>query len=94
LSAHKKEVVVFLDIDRVLQPLSAQKRFAHDIERLREELATSVDPGYRELSPYDHAGEQASARTGILCRTLRQPKHTLVALLIDANCNKDGVPAG
>lgn len=31
--------VIFLDIDGVIQPLGGQRRFRHDLEKLREDLA-------------------------------------------------------
>lgn len=45
--------VVFLDIDGVLQPTSSQHRFEHDLDILRDRLATEVDTGYRALDKYD-----------------------------------------
>lgn len=45
--------VVFLDIDGVLQPTSRQKRFDHDLDALRENLAERYGAEYREVNPYD-----------------------------------------
>jgi HAD domain in Swiss Army Knife RNA repair proteins len=46
--------VIFLDIDGVLQPLGSQKRFRHDLEKLRIELAARYDNDeYLEMDRYD-----------------------------------------
>ncbi len=48
--------VIFLDIDGVLQPLGSQKRFDHDMEKLREDLAAKFDNDeYLEMDRYDLA---------------------------------------
>lgn len=47
--------VIFLDIDGVLQPLSSQKRFDHDMDELQEQLSAESDAGYEDLSKYDIA---------------------------------------
>lgn len=47
--------VIFLDIDGVLQPLSSQKRFDHDMDKLQEQLSAESDEGYQELNKYDIA---------------------------------------
>ncbi|MDM8548853.1 HAD domain-containing protein [Desulfobacterales bacterium HSG2] len=47
--------VIFLDIDGVLQPLSSQKRFDHDMDKLQERLSAESDEGYQELNKYDIA---------------------------------------
>jgi len=45
-----------LDIDGVLQPLGSQKRFDHDMEKLREDLAAKFDNDeYLEMDRYDLA---------------------------------------
>lgn len=46
------EAVVFLDIDGVLQPLSSQERFEHDLKALKQELVAK-DPRYEALNRYD-----------------------------------------
>lgn len=53
--ARVEKAIVFLDIDGVLQPVTSQSRFEHDMDGLREELATRVDPGYRSLDKHDIA---------------------------------------
>ncbi len=46
--------VIFLDIDGVIQPHSSQKRFRHDLKKLREELAAKYeDDAYLEMDRYD-----------------------------------------
>jgi hypothetical protein len=46
--------VVFLDIDGVIQPLSNNRRFKHDLEKLREELAVKYNNDeYLEMDRYD-----------------------------------------
>lgn len=48
--------VVFLDIDGVLQPPTAQERFNHDMDALKEELAEKYhDEHFLELDKYDVA---------------------------------------
>lgn len=47
--------IVFLDIDGVLQPISSQDRFNHDMDALQADLVSRVHPGYRELNKYDIA---------------------------------------
>ena len=48
--------VVFLDIDGVLQPTTAQDRFKHDMEALKKELAEKYnDCHFLELDKYDVA---------------------------------------
>ncbi len=47
--------VIFLDIDGVLQPLSSQKRFDHDMDELQEQLSVESDEGYQKLNKYDIA---------------------------------------
>ncbi len=47
--------IIFLDIDGVLQPLSAQDRFNHDMDGLKERLARESDEGYGDLNKYDIA---------------------------------------
>lgn len=44
--------VIFLDIDGVLQPLSARKRFDHDLIKLQSEFA-SKDQTYADMNRYD-----------------------------------------
>ncbi|MEE4357528.1 MAG: HAD domain-containing protein [Desulfococcaceae bacterium] len=45
---------IFLDIDGVLQPLSSQKRFKHDLEELRKKLAEQYgNEEYLEMDMYD-----------------------------------------
>ena len=69
----RKQRIIFLDIDGVLQPTSSQKRFDHDLEALRERLAERSGAKYREVNPYDlgavvhdwHVG--AVARLRALC---------------------------
>ena len=41
------------DIDGVLQPTSSQKRFEHDLEALRENLAERYGGEYRQVNEYD-----------------------------------------
>ena len=41
----KKPRIIFLDIDGVLQPNWSQKRFGHDLEALRENLAERFGAG-------------------------------------------------
>jgi len=51
-----KRTVIFLDIDGVLQPVSSQKRFEHDREQLRRDLAARFeDPAYLDMNEYDLA---------------------------------------
>lgn len=65
--------IIFLDIDGVLQPPSSQKRFDHDLEALRENLAERYGAEYRDVDAYDlgavvhdwHPG--AVARLRALC---------------------------
>jgi hypothetical protein len=46
--------VIFLDIDGVLQPLSSQQRFRHDLKALQEQLAFQYqNDDYREMDRYD-----------------------------------------
>ena len=46
--------IIFLDIDGVIQPLSSNERFQHDLERLREELAAKYNNDeYLEMDRYD-----------------------------------------
>ncbi|MCY4628629.1 MAG: HAD domain-containing protein [Acidobacteria bacterium] len=66
--------VIFLDIDGVLQPVSGQKRFRHDLDALREGLAERFrDSLYRRLDKHDlgavfHDWDQrAVARVRSLC---------------------------
>ncbi len=48
--------VVFLDIDGVLQPTTAQDRFNHNMESLKKELAEKYnDNHFLELDKYDVA---------------------------------------
>ena len=48
------EKIVFLDIDGVIQPLSSQKRFDYDLDKLREDLAKKYqDEEYLILDKYD-----------------------------------------
>lgn len=48
--------VVFLDIDGVLQPCSSQKRFEHDMEQTRADIAEKMgDSRCLELDKYDVA---------------------------------------
>ena len=52
----EKRKVIFLDIDGVLQPTSAQERFNHDMEALKVELAEKYqDDHFLELDKYDVA---------------------------------------
>ncbi len=47
-------IVIFLDIDGVLQPLGSQKRFRHDLKELRRELAARFENDeYLEMDRYD-----------------------------------------
>ena len=49
-----KKSVVFLDIDGVLQPEYAQKRFKYDLDELRDTLAQKYEnPAYRHYDKYD-----------------------------------------
>lgn len=51
---NKTRKVVFLDIDGVLQPKGRQRRFRHDLEKLREELAARFEnEEYLEMDRYD-----------------------------------------
>lgn len=46
--------VIFLDIDGVIQPLGGQRRFRHDLEKLREDLAARYkNDEYLEMDKYD-----------------------------------------
>jgi hypothetical protein len=46
--------IIFLDIDGVLQPLSSQQRFQHDLRALQEQLAIQYrNDDYREMDRYD-----------------------------------------
>lgn len=46
--------VIFLDIDGVLQPGISQKRFSHDLDKLRERLAIQFkDEKYLSMDKYD-----------------------------------------
>ncbi len=45
--------VIFLDIDGVLQPLSSEKRFDHDLDKLQEKFAKEVNPEYAKMDKYD-----------------------------------------
>ena len=46
--------VIFLDIDGVLQPGQNQRRFRHDLDALKRELADELDnEAYLELDKYD-----------------------------------------
>ncbi|MCP4687132.1 MAG: hypothetical protein GY859_03720, partial [Desulfobacterales bacterium] len=54
----REEKVIFLDIDGVLQPTSAQDRFRHDMDELQERLIRESDEGYGELNKYDIAAVQ------------------------------------
>lgn len=46
--------VIFLDIDGVLQPGHYQRRFQHNLDKLKEELAEKYnDPSYLKLDKYD-----------------------------------------
>ena len=48
--------VIFLDIDGVLQPGENQKRFQHDMDALKKELAKKYnEPAYLDLDKYDVA---------------------------------------
>lgn len=50
----KLRKVIFLDIDGVLQPGGRQKRFDHDLEKLREDLAVKYNNKvYLEMDRYD-----------------------------------------
>lgn len=50
----KLRKVIFLDIDGVLQPLSANERFKHNLKELRKELAKNFNnERYLELNEYD-----------------------------------------
>ena len=52
--ATTRRIVIFLDIDGVLQPPSKQTRFKHDLEALRRSLAgTFDDANYLSLDKYD-----------------------------------------
>ncbi len=49
-----QQTVIFLDIDGVLQPLRSQKRFKHDMEQLRVDLAAKyANDEYLEMDYYD-----------------------------------------
>ena len=48
----KKPRIIFLDIDGVLQPNWSQKRFGHDLEALRENLAERFGAEYREMNEW------------------------------------------
>ena len=48
------KVVIFLDIDGVLQPHGRQNRFRHDLEELKQELARQYNNDeYLEMDQYD-----------------------------------------
>lgn len=47
--------IIFLDIDGVLQPTSSQKRFKHDMNKLRDRLAQESDEKYKDMDKYDIA---------------------------------------
>ena len=51
-------IVVFLDIDGVLQPDSSQQRFRIDRPALKDRLAREVYPGFAALDEYDIAAVQ------------------------------------
>ena len=49
-----RSIVIFLDIDGVLQPPSKQTRFKHDLEELRRSLADRFDDAtYLSMDKYD-----------------------------------------
>ena len=49
-----RRIVIFLDIDGVLQPPSRQTRFKHDLEELRRSLADKFDDAtYLSMDKYD-----------------------------------------
>ncbi|QEP44046.1 hypothetical protein D5085_13520 [Ectothiorhodospiraceae bacterium BW-2] len=49
-----ERVVIFLDIDGVLQPLGSEDRFEHDLDELRETLAKKYDNSdYLSMDRYD-----------------------------------------
>ena len=64
----KKLRIIFLDIDGVLQPNWSQKRFGHDLEALRENLAERFGAEYREMNPYDLGAVVHDWHTGALAR--------------------------
>ncbi|MDM8522821.1 HAD domain-containing protein [Desulfococcaceae bacterium HSG8] len=47
--------IIFLDIDGVLQPTSSQKRFKHDMDKLKKQLAEEEDERYKDMDKYDIA---------------------------------------
>jgi hypothetical protein len=50
----KFKTVVFLDIDGVLQPLSSQKRFEHNLDELKKELVIKYqNDEYLDMDKYD-----------------------------------------
>ncbi len=49
-----RRIVIFLDIDGVLQPPERQTRFKHDLEKLRRSLADKFDDAlYLSMDKYD-----------------------------------------
>ena len=49
-----RRIVIFLDIDGVLQPPSKQTRFKHDLDELRRSLADTFDDAtYLSMDKYD-----------------------------------------
>jgi hypothetical protein len=50
----KVRTVIFLDIDGVIQPLSSQRRFQHDLRKLQEQLAIQYkNDEYLSMDRYD-----------------------------------------
>ena len=46
-------MVIFLDIDGVLQPHSSNKRFKHDLEELSRDLSLRFNEDYLSMDKYD-----------------------------------------
>ena len=76
--------VIFLDIDGVLQPGGSQRRFKHDLDALRRELADELEnEAYLEHDKYDLGAirydwdVQAVERLRKLCEDM--PAHIVVS---------------